>query len=536
MPILFRPSTLRDAVLGLIALVSALVASISGAHSHAGLVSTSPADGAVLDVAPSRYEMTFSEPVSPLRIVLVGPDGSSRDLSGASLSGNTLGVPAPADMGSGTHVLSWRVVSADGHPVAGSVVFSIGSASATPTATMTDDLGVRVLVWVSRVLLYVGLFIGVGGATGLLVSSRPSGGTLRLVRAVLLIGLLATPVALVAQGLDALGASFVGVTDPNVWRAGSGTSFAWTLAASAATMAVALMATWVPVRMLATLLSSAVLLGVGVALASSGHASNASPQWLMRPAVAVHGLAIALWIGALVPLAATLRGGPLVDTAVLRRFSRFIPWVVAALLVSGTVLAVVQVGVVTALWTTAYGRVLLAKLCLLAVLFSLAAYNRWHLTERSLRGEASATVAMGRVILAEIGVAVLILSTVALWRFTPPPRVEAAIAAEPANAHAMGRTLMADLSLAPGRAGPVVAEATLFAMDYGPLAPKSVTFVFEQPASGIGPIRRTAENHGDGRWRTDATLPVPGTWAVQVEVLIDDFTLERIATTIVVKP
>lgn len=523
-------------MLGLIALVGAVVAGISGAHAHAGLVSTSPSDGAVLDVAPSRYEMTFSEPVSPLRIVLVGPDGSSRDLSGASLSGNTLGVAAPDDMGRGTHVLSWRVVSADGHPVAGSVVFSIGSASATPTATMTDDVGVRMLVWVSRVLLYFGLFIGVGGATGLLVSSRPSGGTLRLVRATLLIGLLATPVALVAQGLDALGASFAAVTDAHVWRAGAGTSFAWTLAASAATMAVALLATWVPARMLATLLSSAALLGVGVALASSGHASNASPQWLMRPSVAVHGLAVALWIGALVPLAASLRGGPPVGTAALRRFSRLIPLVVAALMVSGSVLAVVQVGDVTALWTTAYGRVLLAKLCLLAILFSLAAFNRWRLTARSLRSDLSAAAAIGRVIVAEIGLAILILSTVALWRFTPPPRVEASVAAEPATAHAMGRTVMADLSLLPGRAGPVTAEATLFTIDYGPIAPKSVTFVFEQTTSGIGPIRRTAENSGDGVWRAAATLPVPGAWAVQVEVLVDDFTLERVATAIDVRP
>ncbi|WP_162239435.1 CopD family protein [Aureimonas sp. Leaf324] len=536
MSIPFRPGTLRDAVLGLIALVSALVAGMAAAYAHAGLVSTSPSDGAVLDVAPSRYEMTFSEPVSPLRIVLVGPDGSSRDLSGASLSGNTLGVPAPGDMVQGTHVLSWRVVSADGHPVAGSVVFSLGSTSATPTATMTDDLGVRMLVWASRVLLYVGLFLGVGGATGLLVGSRPSGAALRLVRAALLVGLLATPVALIAQGLDALGAPLAALTDPQVWQAGAGTSFAWTLAVAAAAMAVALLTTWVPGQFLAALLSSAALLGVGAAFASSGHASNASPTWLMRPAVAVHGLAVALWIGALVPLAASLRGGPSVGAAALRRFSQLIPWVVVALLVSGTVLAVVQVGVVSALWATAYGRVLLAKLCLLAVLFSLAAYNRWRLTEQSLRGEPSATVSMARVIVVEIGVAVLILSAVALWRFTPPPRVEAAVAAEPISAHAMGRTVMADLSLVPGRAGPVTAEATLFTIDYGPVAPTSVTFVFEQAASGIGPIRRPAENRGDGVWRTDVTLPVPGAWAVQLEVLIDDFSLERIATTIDVRP
>jgi copper transport protein len=54
-------------------------------------------------------------------------------------------------------------------------------------------------------------------------------------------------------------------------------------------------------------LSLAALLGVGLALAMSGHASSASSQWLTRPAVLAHGIAVACWIGALAPLAILLR-------------------------------------------------------------------------------------------------------------------------------------------------------------------------------------------------------------------------------------
>ncbi|WP_279482955.1 copper resistance protein CopC [Aureimonas sp. SK2] len=529
-------ATFRDVLFGLLALIGAWVMGISAAGAHAGLVSTNPADGAVLDAAPSRYVLSFSEPVSPLRVSLVAPDGSRRDLSGASLSGSTLSVPAPAGAAAGTHVLSWRVVSADGHPVAGSLAFSIGAPSAMPAATTADDGSVRALIWMSRIALYAGLFFGVGGAAGLLAASGPSGRAPRLVRTVLALGLAAAPVALLGQGLDALGAPLAAFADPHVWRAGAGTSFAATLALAAISMATALLASSVAGRRTAAGLCAAALLGAGLALAASGHAANASPQWLTRPAVAVHALAVALWIGALVPLAASLGGDGLGGASALRCFSRRMPIVVAALLASGTVLAIVQVGAVAALGTTAYGRVLLAKLLLVALLLSLAALNRRRLTPSVLRGLPSAAIAMRRVILAEIGVAVLILSTAALWRFTPPPRVEAAIAAEPAVAHATGRGLMADITLSPGRAGRVSAQATLFTIDYGPVAPTSVAFVFEPAAGGIDPIRRIAENRSDGIWRAETSLPVPGTWTVKVEVLADGLPPERIKTTIDLRP
>ncbi len=43
----------------------------------------------------------------------------------------TIAVPPLPD---GTHVLSWRVISADGHPVGGSLIFSIGAPSVQPPA------------------------------------------------------------------------------------------------------------------------------------------------------------------------------------------------------------------------------------------------------------------------------------------------------------------------------------------------------------------------------------------------------------------
>jgi methionine-rich copper-binding protein CopC len=53
-----------------------VVAHAGEACAHASLVKASPADGAVVPVAPAALSLTFNEPVSPLVIRLIGPDGA----------------------------------------------------------------------------------------------------------------------------------------------------------------------------------------------------------------------------------------------------------------------------------------------------------------------------------------------------------------------------------------------------------------------------------------------------------------------------
>ncbi|WP_062116179.1 CopD family protein [Aureimonas sp. AU40] len=507
------------------------------AEAHAGLVATEPADGAVLARAPDRFELTFSEPVSPLRLALIGPDGKAHALSASAVSGNRVEIAAPGSLGEGTHILTWRVVSLDGHPVAGSMRLSIGAPSAEPPAILAEfDRAVQALVWASRWLLYLGLFFGIGGAAGVFLGASPSGQALGRVRIALTLGLIAVPLSLGAQGLDALGAPLSALATGASWRAAMETGFGSAAGIAALALSVALLATWLPRRFAAPLAGLA-LLGAGLALASTGHASNAPPREWTRPAVALHTVTVALWIGALLPLAMALRAPQDADrTEALRRFSRRIVPVVALLLLSGGFLAVVQIGTLPALWQSWYGRVLLVKLALVFALLALAADNRWRLTRPALAGDVPSRRAIRRHIRVEIAVAVLILGTVALWRFTPPPRIEAAIAAEPKQAHATGALLMADLTLAPARAGPIEAAAMLMTIDYGPVNPQSVTFLFSRPGEAGEPIRQTAHNSGDGMWRAEATLPGPGLWHVRIDVAIDAATLDRLETDLYVRP
>src|SRR5262249_26899743 len=145
-------------------------------------------------------------------------------------------------------------------------------------------------------------------------------------------------------------------------------------------------------------LAACALVGVGAAFAATGHAATASPRWLMMPATFAHGIGLAFWIGALVPLGYTMTEQRADAAVTLKRFSRSIPFALVPVVVAGIALAVVQLDTVDALWTTAYGRVFLGKMVLVATLLGIAAFNRYRLTVPAAGGEATAQVALGRSI------------------------------------------------------------------------------------------------------------------------------------------
>jgi copper transport protein len=518
----------RPAMALLLGLLSLLLQA-TGAFAHASLNATEPVDGVVLAAPPPAYSLTFSEPVSPLSLRLIKPDGTSVELGRFAVRDQTVRIEAPAGLGSGTHVLSWRVVSADGHPVGGSVVFSIGQPSATaPAVEDVIDWPVRGGLWLARVALYLGLFFGIGGvfATRMLMPGLAAGR--KAADAALLVGALGAIASVGFQGLDALGAPAARLTEAVIWSTGLTTTFGSTVILSLAAFAIAALAgrlTGLPGRAGATL----ALLLAGAALATSGHASAAHPQWLMRPAVFLHAVAVATWIGALIPLGLALKRNEAGAVDGLRRFSKAIPAFVAALVVAGLVLAVVQVERPGALLDTAYGQVFVVKLVLLVGLFLMAAVNRWSLTAAVEAHDGSATRRLVRSIAAETLVAIAIFGAVAGWRFTPPPRALAAAAAEPTSIHIHTAKAMADLTITPGRAGPVTVSAVVMTGDFGPLDAKEVTFVFSNPAAGIEPFRKSAVKPGDGTWRAEGVLlPLAGTWRVRIDVLITDFDIARL--------
>jgi copper transport protein len=499
------------------------------AWAHASLLRAEPADGVVLAEAPATLKLIFNEPVSPLVFRLIGPDGAAVTPK-VSAENTTVTIAPPQAMRRGTQVLSWRVISADGHPVGGSLLFSIGAATGVPGAgELATDPAVDAAIWAARLAIYLGLFVGVGGAAfiGLIAQARPlPGRTERWIAGSMVVALVASVLSLGLQGLDALALPLALFFKPDVWMSGLATSYGSTVAIAALTLVMGLAAMRATKRPLGALLAVGALAGVGLALAAGGHASTAEPQLFSRPAVFLHGMCIAFWVGSLVPLAAIVRDGKRGDGE-LDRFSRVIPIPLAVLVATGVYLACVQLDRPDALWTTRYGEILSIKLAGVLALLGLAAANRYVLVPRLRRYQPGATAPLAASMAAETAIALAILGTVAGWRFTPPPR--ALITAEPASIHFHGGRAMAQIDVEPVRARGSEVSIEVLDGEFHPLAAKEVTILLSNAAAGIEPVRRAAASTGYSSWRIDdLRIPVGGRWTLRVDILINDFEKETL--------
>ncbi len=514
-------------------------APVQTALAHASLISSQPEDGVVLAASPQRVILIFNEPVSPLRMQLIDRSGKAMPLTDIVQHDSTVILPISGPLEPGTHALSWRVVSTDGHPVGGTVVFSIGQADAEADALQTQaGQTLRTAIWVVRVAVFIVLFFGVGGAVfANCMTTRPLPGQAEnVIAGACIAGLVLLLLAAGLQGLDALDMPLSALADAEVWQAGFSTTFGTTVSIAILACAIALLSMRSREPEAAWPLSLAALVALGCALAASGHAAAASPQWIMRPAVWLHTVAIAIWVGSLWPLGQLLRSDPAPSIPALRRFSAVIPWFIGALVVSGSVLAVIQLARVNALWTTNYGIILSIKLAAVAALLALAAANRFLLTPKVVDGDTRARQHLRWSITAEIALIFFIFVMAAGWRFTPPPRsIVADVQTEFVHFHT--GTVMADITLTPGRTGRSSGEIVIRDGNYQPMMPKGVTLVFSQPASGIEPLRREAVSIGEQRWRVDdVMLPTSGRWRLRVEVLIDDFQKEMLEDDILIRP
>ena len=494
----------------LIVALFAVVASVTGALAHAGLISAEPADGAVVGGAPSAMVLTFTEPVSPIAFSIVGLDEAPAPLRPDRQDGPILHVPLPPQLAAGSYLFSWRVTSEDGHPVNGTVSFAVGAPSGTIAAAASDPSLVAG-IWLVRVLQYAALFFGVGSAAFGALAPLPAG-VRRVSRGASASGLLLSVPAIGLQGIDLLGLPLGALFSAAPWSEALASPYAQTQALFAIAFVLALL----PRRL------AAIAAGLAGAFAPtlSGHASTAAPQLLMRGAVFVHLASLMVWLGALLPLFASLRRR---DAATLARFSHVIPWVIGALLLSGITLALVQLGPPQADWLSPYGVLLATKLAVVTLLLLLALWNRVRLTSRAQTGDPAP---LRRSIVTELVLVMIILGIVAGWRFTPPPRVLAEIeaASAPVTVRLASPKVTASMIVRPARPGPVSLDIVL------PIPADSVTVLLENPGHDIATISRSATPGPNQHWHVDGLmLPAAGDWSVAVQARTGKFDLTTLS-------
>ncbi|WP_313318949.1 copper resistance CopC family protein, partial [Gordonia sputi] len=142
------------------AILSACAWSVSTAgpaSAHAVVVATSPSNGSEISTSPHDVRITFDEPVSRS-----ATSGTASVLDG----GRTLSIPLRPNLSKDSYIASWTVVSADNHPVGGSIQFGVGvpAIALAPPPAPTPSALAGLLSGVLTGLLYIALI----GALGLI--------------------------------------------------------------------------------------------------------------------------------------------------------------------------------------------------------------------------------------------------------------------------------------------------------------------------------------------------------------------------------
>ena len=505
-----------------LALLAASALSPRLATAHAVLMASSPSQGEHLNTSPKTLTLQFSEAVTRVAISLVSADGSSANLP-ATITGAHVSAVLPVPLANGPHALNWRVLSEDGHPVAASIVFAVGVTSDTGRVHIDASLNARSLAiatYVAKNLFYASCSFAVGGIFFAFWIAHTQPG--RWMRVLLVLGSASAIVLVGLLGLDASGLPLTAIAEPSVWAAALESSLA-------RSMSVALGSLWLGLASLrfarsARVFSLVSFVTLGPAFALTGHASGAGIAWLSFAAVSIHVIAATFWAGALPVLWRLLGSDDPGALAGLARFSTLIPFSIAALLAAASYLAWLQVGSASALWNTPYGNVLLAKLALVAITLSIAAFNRLRLTAPAAAGSRSALLSMRRLVAAEILLIVLVLAVTALWRFTPPPRELAQVPATTSTMHIHTAQAMATISFQTSSTLRFDADISLQTAEFDSLDPMDVTMRMASTDGRVEafdvPLHRVSAGL---RRANDVQAPCQCGWAVRLDVLISGF-------------
>ncbi|MET0419104.1 MAG: copper resistance protein CopC [Actinoplanes sp.] len=534
----------------LIGLFCVLLGPSGPASAHAALVASDPGNGTIVPDAPNRVTLTFSESVQLLdgKIQVLAPDGERADQGSPIAEGTTVTIPLRTGIGRGTYLVSYRVISADSHPVSGSLTFSVGEASAPPTATQPDanvDPVVRTLIPIGKWLGYVGLVLLVGPTLvlALLWPHRLSrSGPAKLIWTG--IGLItgSTLLAIWLQVPYTIGSTLFDVRIGDL-RDVLGSTFG-------AVMLVRLGVICAAALLLRPLLTGSgtesktdlALLGVlGVAALATwpltGHPTASPVAGVSVVVDAIHLAAMAVWLGGLVMLVGFLlrQATERELGAILPIWSRWAATAVAALILAGVVQALIEVSSLNGLVNSTYGRLILVKVALVAGVLGVAWFSRRMVRARTAEAEPRG---LRRIVAIELLVTVVVLGVTSVLVQIPPPRSAEAAQSGPVNT-TVTKTLTNDkmalqVDIFPAAVGNNSIHLYAYTPDNKPLPVVEWTATAALTAKGIEPIEIPLLRLNDFHAVGDIALPQPGDWTLKVTARTSEIDQSTLTTTVTI--
>lgn len=411
------------------------------ASAHAELVSSAPAPGAQLGLAPAAVTLDFSEALNPGLSFATVTDGAGSSVSAHAVSQREMRVTLSTNV-PGRYLVRWTAVSLDdGHTTRGAFTFTVAvsGGGGSQGGSASGPSGTDVAIAVGRVVEDTALLLAVGMLSIVWLARRHELAWVRpRLAPVVVMALVAGCAVVASETAIAAGGSLGGALSYLGSGVPGGARIARDVAEAAAVAAVV---AGLPIWWGTT----SILIAV-VALSASGHAVGNTPGAAGVALDAAHLLTAGVWAGGILGLA-TLRppgGWRAAGMPLLRAFS---PWALGAFGTTvslGIIQAALDVGGISPLIGTAYGRTLLVKAAAVVLMlpFSLAA---WRLRRPHLRVEA--------------GLAVAVVAAAAVLASSPvPARSSTGAASSPTAAPVLPR---GDVVTLADRAGSVLVGLTL---------------------------------------------------------------------------
>lgn len=521
------------------------------ASAHAYIVKASPEENELLATAPQRLTLEFNESLQTAfyDINITGPDGNQAGDGNVQIDPerpHILETGLKTGLGDGTYAVNWKAVSADGHPISGAYVFHIGEPSGAPAGLKDLASGsgaaggpLKWIVSFTDWIQYLGLSIILGTLAFLLLRIAPASllrepmdapGSYKL----LWISYAAASfAALVSLPLNTLYESGVTLGEFSWALMGSAlklTSFGqiWILQMLIAMLiAVTLLSGYdldrsIRVRIWSSYGSLLLVLGWLLTHAMTGHPAAAEQRVLAIAMDFVHLAAAAFWIGALTAMAVCLP--PLTDRlpaklrgevywAALRRFTAWGIGAVAVLVATGiySSIIILPAPLLTSLFTTAYGLVLIGKILLLVVMLVFAVYH-------AKRAKATAGSRLSRSLKIELAAGAVILALAAVLTHLSPGQPA------PAGSY-QGTQTTEDGSVITLQVSPNVTGENQFKVSFkqadGSIVKdlEQVTLSLTHLDMDMGIYEITIPKNDTGMYAAEDYISMPGKWNIKVHAL-----------------
>lgn len=404
------------------------------AFAHAYIVQSTPAENQELKKAPEEIKIEFNEAIqNGFHSITVRNSSGERVDSGKTeidpQNAKIMTVKLKPKLKDDIYSAEWRAVSADGHPVSGTIPFSIGNIQGgLPKDQQNQASGLPAAdIVIERVLLYTGFSLFMGAALFQLVWHRPENGwpgdKKRRLKRITNVALLLTGAAIIIQlplqTKTNAGVSWIGAFQPSLLKETLLNTTGGTLWLINIAIIALLVFSSNRKGLKSAILSLFLFAGLLFVKSLDGHAASTSAGYMTIAMNFIHLNAASIWTGGLAMFVLFfgkdwLKPDKSLIWETIRRFS---PWALASaglLIFSGLFNSFFIVHTLDNLFGTAYGKALLVKSALVLLMIGLGAFHYFRFRKAPKQQD-------GRSMKAEWAVGLLILLTTAVFTNIPSP-------------------------------------------------------------------------------------------------------------------